>query len=37
MKEQHGIRLARLTLGFLPVSAYGLSRNPEDQTGNNSH
>ena len=31
------IRSARLTLDFLPVAAYGLSRNPKDQTGNNSH
>ena len=31
------IRSVRLTLDFLPVAAYGLSRNPKDQTGNNSH
>ena len=31
------IRSARLTLDFLPVASYGLSRNPKDQTGNNSH
>ena len=31
------IRLARLTLDFRPVAAYGLSRNSKDQTGNNSH
>ena len=31
------IRSARLTLDFLPVAVYGLSRNPKDQTGNNSH
>ena len=31
------IRSARLTLDFLPVAVYGLSRNPKDQTGNDSH
>ena len=31
------IRSAMLTLDFLPVAAYGLSRNSKDQTGNNSH
>lgn len=31
VKGQHGIRLARLTLGFLPVATY------HGQTGNNSH
>ena len=31
------IRSARLTLDFLPVATYGLSRNPKDKTGNNSH
>ena len=31
------IRSARLTLDFLPFAAYGLSRNPKDQTGNNSY
>ena len=36
-KGQHRIRCARLTLGFLPITVYSLSRNPKDQTGNNSH
>ena len=36
-ERQHLISSARLTLDFLPVAAYGLSRNPKYQTGNNSH
>ena len=31
------IRSARLTLDFLPVAAYGLSRNPKDQTGKSKY
>ena len=31
------IRSARLKIDFLPIAACGLSRNPKDQTGNNSN
>ena len=37
LKGQHRIKSARLKLGFPSVAEYGLSRNPKDQTGNNSH
>lgn len=37
VKGQHCFSLARLTIGFLPITEYSLSRNPKDQTGNNSH